>query len=111
MIRDDEIESLALDMARFLHLKGVSCMQLKRDEHGCLKFIEVNARLAGSSVITRLAGLDLVRALISLAIGREWTPRPIHEITVVRFFDSLIFDPLIIGGTNHKSSRVHRVSI
>jgi carbamoyl-phosphate synthase large subunit len=88
--RDAEIEALCLRMARFLGIKGVCCMQLKRDGFGGVRFLEVNARLGGSWVISALAGVDLVKCLISMACGEPLKIPEYREITVVRHFEEVV---------------------
>lgn len=88
--RDAEIETLCLRMARFLGIKGVCCMQLKRDAFGEARFLEVNARLGGSSVISALAGVDLVKCLISMVCGEPVQIPEYREITVVRHFEQVM---------------------
>lgn len=92
VIRNEEIQSLCTRMAQHLHLKGISCMQLKRDRSGQLRFLEVNAHFGGTSIATMLAGVDLVRLLLLVAF-RETIPIPIaREITVVRHFDEVVLE-------------------
>lgn len=90
IVRDEEIESLCISLARYLQLKGVSCMQLKRDACGRPRFLEVNAHLGGTSIASILAGVDLVRMLLAVAFREDFAIPPPKEITVVRHFDEVI---------------------
>jgi carbamoyl-phosphate synthase large subunit len=90
VIRDKSLESVCLNLASYLRVKGISCMQLKRDRDGCARFLEVNAHMAGTSISTMLAGVDLVRLLLSIARREPLTiPEP-NEMTFVRYFDEII---------------------
>jgi len=89
--KDAEISGLCLELARHLDLRGISCMQLKRDRDGNLRFMEVNLHLAGSSIASMLAGADLVRGLLQIAFREPVGNLLLQEITVVRHYSELIF--------------------
>lgn len=92
VIRDELLVQLCLSMAHYLNIKGVACMQLKRDSKGFPRFLEVNARLGGSTRICSLAGFDVVGALVALALGNEVCITEYREITVIRYFNEVVVD-------------------
>lgn len=90
IVRDPEIWSLCDSIARYLGLKGITCMQLRKDDRGTPCFIEINAHMAGTSIATMLAGVDLVRAVLSVAEGiKPILPDPAY-VTVIRYFEELL---------------------
>ena len=90
VIADNEIQSLCLAMARHLQLKGPSCMQLKRDGKGNLSFLEVNPRLGGGAVVSSLAGVNIPKYLLSMALGEPFEIPMFREIKVIRHFDEIV---------------------
>ena len=64
---------------------------LKRDRSGSLKFIEVNARLGGSSISSSIAGVDFVEALMSMALGKRIHKPEVRGAIVVRYLDAVAF--------------------
>jgi len=89
VVRHEEMEDSCLRMARFLGIKGAACMQLKCDRDGRLHFLEVNARLGGSNIVTTLAGVNFPQLLLSMVRGNAPSAPNIREITVLRFFDEV----------------------
>jgi carbamoyl-phosphate synthase large subunit len=85
-----------MEMGRYLGVKGISCMQLKRDDVGQLRFLEVNAHMGGTSIATILAGVDIVRFLLSIASGESFPIPPVTEMTIVRHFDEIVL-PCVSG--------------
>ena len=92
VFHDEEMERLCLDLARHLGLKGPTCMQLKRDERGQPKFMEVNPRIGGGSIFTTLAGVNIPMLLLQLIGGMEIAPQKPREIVVLRYYDELVLD-------------------
>ena len=91
--RDEEIWSgFCLDLARHLGLKGPTCMQLKRDEAGRPKFMEVNPRIGGGSMFTTLAGVNIPILLLRLIAGMELAPQKAKEIVVLRYYEEVVLD-------------------
>jgi carbamoyl-phosphate synthase large subunit len=86
IIRDENIEKLCTDLALHLNLKGPVCIQLKEDENGNPKFIEVNPRLGGGTYFTTLAGVNFMDIIVNKRLD---IPEP-KEITVVRYFNEII---------------------
>lgn len=92
VFHDDEIERLCLEMAGHLNLKGPTCMQLKRDRVGSLKFLEVNPRIGGGSIFATLAGVNIPKLLLDLIAGVEIAaPKP-REVVVVRYYEEVLLE-------------------
>jgi len=92
VFRDEEIERLCLDLARHLGLKGPTCMQLKRDDAGHPKFMEVNPRIGGGSMFTTLAGVNIPMLLLRLIAGMELAPQKAKDIVVLRYYEEVVLD-------------------
>jgi len=92
VLHDDEMERLCLEMARYLNLKGPTCMQLKRDRTGCLKFLEVNPRIGGGSIFTTLAGVNIPKLLLDLIRGIEIAAPRQKEVVVVRYYEEILLE-------------------
>ena len=92
VVRDPEIQGLCVALARFLGLKGATCMQLKRDAEGQLRFLEVNPRLGGASIFATLAGVNIPLLLIRLACGERVEVPAFRELTVLRYFEEVVVE-------------------
>jgi carbamoyl-phosphate synthase large subunit len=92
VLKDDELGSLCLEMARHLGLKGPTCMQLKRDHTGALKFLEVNPRIGGGMMFTTLAGVNIPGLLLELISGAAITVPAWQEVTVLRYYEEVVLD-------------------
>jgi carbamoyl-phosphate synthase large subunit len=90
VLRDAEMERLCLEIARHLNLKGPTCMQLRRDEHGRLKFLEINPRIGGGSMFTTLAGVNIPMLLLDLIAGTELAIPVPNEIVVLRYYEEVV---------------------
>lgn len=89
VVRDRRLEALCLQMAEFLNLKGVSCMQLRRRTSGEFVFIDVNPRHGGSSQISSHAGLDLAVLAVKLGLNMPILLPEVRETTVIRYYTSV----------------------
>jgi carbamoyl-phosphate synthase large subunit len=92
VLKDSEIERLCLEMARHLGLKGPTCMQLKRDRAGALKFLEVNPRIGGGMMFTTLAGVNIPKLILDLIAGEDITVPDWKEVTVLRYYEEIVLD-------------------
>jgi carbamoyl-phosphate synthase large subunit len=92
VLKDKEIEDLCLEMAGFLRLKGPTCMQLKRDAAGALRFLEINPRIGGGSMFTTLAGANIPKLLLDLIGGARIAIPAWKEITVLRYYEEIVLD-------------------
>ena len=90
IIKNKNIEDMCRNISKFLQLKGPVCMQMKEDELGSPKFIEINPRFGGGTYFTTLAGVNFVKIILDLIDGKEVTvPNP-TEITVLRYFNEVV---------------------
>jgi carbamoyl-phosphate synthase large subunit len=103
VLKDDEIAGLCLQMARYLGLKGPTCMQLKRDGAGALHFLEVNCRIGGGMMFTTLAGVNIPGLLLDLIRGTEITVPDWHEVVVLRYYEEIVLD--VCAGAGALASR------
>ena len=92
VVVDGEIEQLCLGIASHLGLKGPSCMQLRRDAEGRVKFLDVNPRISGGSVFSTLAGVNIPKLLLDLIDGMEIALPMAKEIVVLRHFEEVVLD-------------------
>ena len=91
IVRDKYIESQCRKLAKFLRLKGPSCIQMKEDDNGNPKFIEVNPRFGGGTYFTTLAGVNFVKMIIDLI--EDNIPISVSkpkEIIILRHFEEII---------------------
>jgi carbamoyl-phosphate synthase large subunit len=84
------LERMCMDMARHLDIKGTCCMQLKTDAAGQLRFLEVNARLGGSSIIATLAGVNIPACLVLMALGQAFKVAEFDDMLVCRILDEIV---------------------
>jgi carbamoyl-phosphate synthase large subunit len=97
-----EIESHLRGIAREMAIAGPWFAQFKAAADGTLKLLEVNARVAGSMTLTRLAGVNIPLIALFLFTGHAITvPRPLKGVRLNRFlrtvgeiadFDAVIWD-------------------
>lgn len=73
---DSNIHALALELGRVFQLRYAINFQLIRDEHGKDWLIELNPRLAGSSLFSAMAGCDPFAATIAIFSGQTWHGEP-----------------------------------
>jgi carbamoyl-phosphate synthase large subunit len=90
IIRNETIEKMCKDLSLHLNLKGPVCIQLKEDEKGTPKFIEVNPRLGGGTYFTTLAGVNFVEMILQIVDGQSVDINTPNEITVVRYFNEIV---------------------
>ena len=100
VVHDPEVEQACLDLANFLGLKGPTCMQMKRDVEGKMRFVEVNPRMGGATIFATLAGVNIAWLLVELAQGRSVEIEPFREITVLRHYEEVVLEG---GGKVRKS--------
>ena len=77
-------------MCNFLGLKGPVCIQLKEDENGVPKFIEVNPRFGGGTYFTTLAGVNFVEIIIRILENKEILITEPKPIKVIRHFEEIV---------------------
>ena len=90
IVRDVHIENECKRMCEFLGLKGPVCIQMKEDENGLPKFIEVNPRFGGGTYFTTLAGVNFVKIIISILSGESIFIDEPKQIKVMRYFEEIV---------------------
>jgi carbamoyl-phosphate synthase large subunit len=90
--RDLDLEAQCLSLAEELNLIGPSCMQLKIADDNTPKFLEVNPRLGGGTIISTCAGVNLPALTLELVQDETVSiPEP-REITVSRYWEETIVE-------------------
>jgi carbamoyl-phosphate synthase large subunit len=92
VIHDPHMQQLCLELAGVLGLKGPSCMQMKRDVNGQVKFLEVNPRMGGGTVFTTLAGVNLAALTVALALGEAVEIPSFRDLTVLRYYEEVVVE-------------------
>jgi carbamoyl-phosphate synthase large subunit len=92
VFHDARIQQVCMDLARFLGLKGPSCMQMKRAANGEVKFLEVNPRMGGGTIFATLAGINFAQLQVELAAGKTVEIPPFRDITVLRYYEEIVLE-------------------
>lgn len=92
VLHDPYIQQVCMDLARFLNLKGPSCMQMRRAAGGELKFLEVNPRMGGGTIFATLAGINFAQLQVALAAGKIVEIPPFRDLTVLRYYEELVLE-------------------
>ncbi len=90
IISNKYIEQECERMCRFLDLKGPVCIQMKEDDNGKPKFIEVNPRFGGGTFFTTLAGVNFVEIIISILENKKIIINEPKKIKVVRYMEEIV---------------------
>ncbi len=92
VIVDKEIEGLAMALAKFLGLKGPSCMQMKRDKDDVLCFLEVNPRMGGGTIMAALARVNIPHLILKLYNGDTISEGDLtfKDTTVLRYYEEIV---------------------
>ena len=87
-----EIQDICMSLAEYLGLKGPSCMQMKEDKDGKLKFIEANPRMGGGTIMATLAGVNIPYLILKLYDGETLTEQDLtfKDITVLRYYEEIV---------------------
>jgi len=87
-----EIERICMSLAEYLGLKGPSCIQMKEDKEGKLKFIEANPRMGGGTIMATLAGVNIPYLILKLYDGETMTEQDLRfkDITVLRYYEEIV---------------------
>ena len=86
----DFIEKSCFEICKFLKLKGPLCLQMKEDEDGNPKFVEINPRLGGSSYFATLAGVNFLEIILDLVEGKEPIINKPNLVTILRYFKEVV---------------------
>tara|TARA_Y100001937_G_scaffold66668_1_gene91167 strand:- start:332 stop:1246 length:915 start_codon:yes stop_codon:yes gene_type:complete len=90
IISNKHIEQECEKMCRFLGLKGPVCIQMKEDDNGKPKFIEVNPRFGGGTFFTTLAGVNFVEIIISILENKKIVINEPKKIKVIRYMEEIV---------------------
>jgi len=90
IVLDEEIINICKDICERLLLKGVNCIQMKRDGEDKPKLIEINPRFGGSTHFTTLAGANFAEMLVDIGLGKKIKKPKIKPIKIVRYFNEVI---------------------
>ena len=90
IIKDEFIEKVCFDICKFLKLKGPICLQMKDDENGNPKFIEVNPRVGGGSYFATLAGVNFSEIILDLVNGKTPNIKKPKLIKVLRYYEEVV---------------------
>lgn len=85
--RHEEVIKATKQLLTELPCKGPVCIQWKQDTAGQPKFVEINPRLSGGLMISVLAGIDPVAAILSESAGEVPAPQTWREETVIGHFE------------------------
>jgi HAD superfamily phosphatase (TIGR01681 family) len=86
IVENDKISQLAETIANRLKFKGGWFFQVKEAENGVLTLLEINARVAGTMCLTRMAGVNIPLLTVRLFLGKNlrYVPPPITNMIVTR---------------------------
>ena len=90
VFHDPYIQEVCMDLARFLNLKGPSCMQMRSAATGEPKFLEVNPRMGGGTIFATLAGINFAQLHLALAAGKTLDIPPFLDLTVLRYYEEVV---------------------
>ncbi|MFZ0568405.1 MAG: ATP-grasp domain-containing protein [Nitrososphaeraceae archaeon] len=92
IIRDADLETTCMNMAREIGIKGPSCIQMKESSEEQLKLIEINSRLGGGTIFSTLAGANIPSMILEMLSGTRIDPPRVSEITVVRYYEEIVIE-------------------
>lgn len=111
-VRDPELQALAGEVARHLGLRGAISVQVRRDQGGRPRVIDVEPRPGPGSVLSVEAGVDTmalaVRDLLGLPIPEAISDFP--EVGMVRVWEPRFVDARELDeGASEPGSRANRL--
>lgn len=94
IVRDPELEEVAIRVAKTIRLTGVANVQLKRDVNGRPALLEVNPRFPGTMPLTVAAGVNMPLLALQNLLGASLPERCLYkEIAVVRTWAETFVEP------------------
>lgn len=90
ILKDRKIEEQCKQIAEFIGIRGPCCIQMKEDENGILKLVEVNPRMGGGTIFTTLAGANFPMMLIDMIEHKKVNIPDVKEITVIRYYEEIV---------------------
>ena len=91
---NEQVVSWTCEIVRALGLVGPANIQCFVTDGGEIMFTEVNARLAGTAILSQAAGIPLLEGIVALAFG-EQPPRHVgrvEERILLRYWDEAFLD-------------------
>lgn len=90
--KNEYLQEMCMSLAKYLEIKGPSCMQMKQDKNAEYKFIEVNPRMGGGTIMATLAGVNIPYLILKLFNGEkiESTEVDFSEVTVLRYYEEIV---------------------
>lgn len=93
VVKEKDVIEYAISIGEILNLHGNIGIQVKRDENGRTKILEINPRVQGSIVCCAAAGINLPYFGIKLAVGEEIPKLPVKWNTrMIRFWKESYYD-------------------
>ena len=92
VIRDADLETTCMKMAREIGIRGPSCIQMKESSDGQLQLIEINSRLGGGTMFSTLAGANFPAIILEMLSGNHIDPPRVMEIAVVRYYEEIVIE-------------------
>lgn len=92
VVRDADLETTCMNMARKIGIRGPSCIQMKESSDGQLQLIEINSRLGGGTIFSTLAGANFPAMILEMISGTPIDPPRVSEITVVRYYEEIVIE-------------------
>jgi len=82
-------------LVRALGMVGPLNFQCFAGPDGAVKFTEINARMAGTAILSQAAGVPLFEGILDLARGREPAPwlKPCPPLLMYRYWDEVFLAP------------------
>jgi carbamoyl-phosphate synthase large subunit len=90
IVKNDFIEKICFDICKFLKLKGAICLQMKEDQSGELKFVEINPRFGGGTYFASLAGVNFMKAILDLINKNPIEIKKPNLIKIMRYYREVI---------------------
>ncbi len=95
-VQDPELQQTALKAAQHLGLTGVVNVQLRRDENGRPKLLEINPRFPGTMSLTVASGVDMPNIalldLLQLLVPPHKTLLHFQTLAMVRHWEEIYVD-------------------
>lgn len=94
-VHDEELIRVASAAARDVGITNIANVQLRRDEHGLARLLEINARLPGTMALTIAAGINMPLHVVRRTLGRNTDPvtGEFGQVAMVRMLDDLVIAP------------------
>ena len=90
ILKNRKIEEECKQIADFIGIRGPCCIQMKEDEDGTVKLVEINPRMGGGTIFTTLAGANFPMMLIEMVEHKKVRLPEIKEITVIRYYEEIV---------------------